>query len=633
MNSRSNKIDEYLKQLYSKKMILSDEIYEELSSYDITAKELLEEEIEQLQSNFKEEKNVHIYNNLFDFFIETDKKNKTNNNIRLYLNVNKKTFVKTLRKIFKFICSNNIKSEVRMAFITRADSVVIKLDNIENCKKIIEYIKSDKKILKSLDMVTPLMFSDNNIGISCDGILDFNLFVSGILNEYFINIEKNNEDISVKSLIDFCTMKYDYIFKNPKGFSILRNNLEYNRMVKYYNEVYDISEDEVLLDIDKLFQTFILEINSSIKQEDIYDKLLEFSNDTYKEQKIQSYKKLKSSKFNKYLVKSLLDEYILYCFDNYELSDIIMNLDKFISSDFPDEKKYLLITKKNNFRKQFIENNMALNINRVVTQDIKTYVEQLLSLRNMLDSYIVLGTLKYGVTGIKVQLSEFINSNSKDKYKYITSFKGLRNEFIKQDMHVNHIRVIKKTTDEYINDLLSIKCLLDDYIIWCINNHGIDYLYNQLNAFLDQNISESDRYKYITSKNNYRDKFIENKLAIRGKRILGNVENYIQIVNQQMNTEKTSEVNEVDYIKLRKILNEYIIYSNEIIGYDSTCLLLDVFKNNKNYGLFKEPFQRKFAKYNMADYIYYLTEGDIYKYVKNLLYKNIDIEEEKLKKV
>lgn len=626
MKIQDDKMYEYLKQLYDEKLLLSDEICNQLSKYGIDKNEQLNEEITQLKNEFKDKKDIVIENNNIFFFISLDSKTISKYKCKIYLNANKKNYVKTLRKIFNFICSNDIPCECNLSLTVAPDSTIIKTKKIKDCKKIIDYINSDKKIVKNLNPVSPFSV-DENMLVICDDVLNYNLFVSGVIYEYFMSIDKSKDEISLKGLVDYLIIKYDYIFNNPKGFNVLKNSCEYQRLLNHFSKLYKPDEEELIFNIDKLFQIFMLQLNPDIKFEYLYDKISLLCDDTYISKKKKEYKKLHSSKFNKFLIKSLLDEYIIYCFDNYGLKETLDKLSEFMNDDYSSEERYLLITKKNNFRKKFVENNMIFNIKRVVS-DISSYVNELFNLRSILDSYIILGISKYGITGIKIQLNEFINS-TEIEYKYIT--KSFRDKFEKNQMHINHIRLIKNTSDKYINDLLSIKDILDEYIIWTINNNSVEYLYSQLKAFLDDTIPLEKRYKYITSKNNFRTKFIENNLAIKATRVLNNLDEYISNINIDSTSKETSIT--VDYSKLKKILDQYIIYSNEIIGYDSTCLLLDVFKNKKNYGLFKEPFAQKFAKYNMAEYIKYLTDDDIYGYVKNVLYANMDIKEEQKHKV
>lgn len=110
--------------------------------------------------------------------------------IKLYIPLKAKNLDENVTKLLEFIRINNINHRTKIAKETRCDNVIIRVENIENANKIINYINQTPELKTALDQNAPLIPVILGIGVTKDSIYSYNMVLSSLIAQ-IIN-KKNN---------------------------------------------------------------------------------------------------------------------------------------------------------------------------------------------------------------------------------------------------------------------------------------------------------------------------------------------------------------------------------------------------------------------------------------------------------
>ena len=125
----------------------------------------------------------------FCFFTNGDMKG---NEVKLYIPL-KKDYVKDgVNQLFDFISSTNIEHQSKIATIVRNDNVVVRVNNLEDAKLIIEYVTSNEYIKAGMLEVNPFLPSCNGVGITMDNNFSFNSELSKAIASFIEYLKSNN---------------------------------------------------------------------------------------------------------------------------------------------------------------------------------------------------------------------------------------------------------------------------------------------------------------------------------------------------------------------------------------------------------------------------------------------------------
>ena len=145
------------------------------------------------KQRYYENKNISVFETerLRGFCLFTNGEMK-GNEVKLYIPL-KKEFVKEgTNQLFDFISSTNIEHQSKIATIVRNDNVVVRVNNLEDAKVIIDYVTSNEYIREGMLQVNPFLPSCNGVGITMDNNFSFNSELSKAIAGFIEYLKANN---------------------------------------------------------------------------------------------------------------------------------------------------------------------------------------------------------------------------------------------------------------------------------------------------------------------------------------------------------------------------------------------------------------------------------------------------------
>ena len=196
--------------------ITSDTIYHELANYDFSKKELEDNDIRYM---FPELERLFANSNLQVYVSERQTRflQFANNNgytkcVKLYVSFPKKIIEQAAIKIFGFVSENNMITASKLADYIRSDSIVIRLADPEDAKKVINFINNDKELVKYHKQTNPFSLKEGIVGVGYDDLLSYNLTIAKIMVEYFQALRINNS-LKQASLEQFGNYVANYYYQ------------------------------------------------------------------------------------------------------------------------------------------------------------------------------------------------------------------------------------------------------------------------------------------------------------------------------------------------------------------------------------------------------------------------------------
>lgn len=134
-----------------------------------------------------------------------------NKAIKLYIPLKSHNLDSNVTRIFEFIRTCDMVHRSKVAKVIRNDNVVVRVENVEDALKIIDFVNSDVNIKKELNPVFPLTPSYHNVGISRDGIHSYNFELASVLADMLnknIHLNLENYKNYLRQMV-ICTDEHD----------------------------------------------------------------------------------------------------------------------------------------------------------------------------------------------------------------------------------------------------------------------------------------------------------------------------------------------------------------------------------------------------------------------------------------
>lgn len=168
---------------------------------------------------FKDKNNINVFvSPNWKYFCQFTNGNVDNldNFIKLYIPTNYNHLFKTAIELFNYLNENNISHLSKIGSEIRFDNIVIRLTNIEDAKKVVNFINSNPYIKEGLIKCNPFANSIDNISMVSDGYLSYNRVISTYIRLFLDNMKDNNSvnDINSDTFINFINNYYQNKFKN-----------------------------------------------------------------------------------------------------------------------------------------------------------------------------------------------------------------------------------------------------------------------------------------------------------------------------------------------------------------------------------------------------------------------------------
>ena len=338
--------------------LTKEEILLKIENYGISLKEenitfLLEELLEK----YKKNKKIDILNENDKFILKT--KDEEEKRINIHIPLTKEGIKEHLEKILDFLIKSKFKYNVLIYKNIKIDTLIIKLNNLEESKKTINFINNIKDNLYELN---PLLLLEDNIFLSIEEkTLYYKTILAKYIYQYIFDCLKEDKKANIKSF-----EKYMY-----------SNLLE-------LQSKYDISDQLRIANINSNYKTLLKELENILKL--ICANLRNIVNDT----------SLKDIYYNIYneVINSNINEFKDFTKENFDndanlLKEIIIKMTYRYGFDYAKEaiEHYIdleqsraleYITRENNIREK-VKNSKTFRtyLNLFTKEELDLEIERL----------------------------------------------------------------------------------------------------------------------------------------------------------------------------------------------------------------------------------------------------------------
>lgn len=198
---------------------LKDFLYTQLITYNLGKGEPLKN-IEPLFDDWvyrnKNKDNIKTFVNpnrpYFCQFVNSDAKNITGDAIKLYIPLNENRLYEGANRLFDFIAKEGICHNSKIAKKIRNDNIVVRVSNIDEAMKVVEFVKNDPYIQDGLMNTNPFTINVDGVGIAKDGLRSYNTELCNHLVR-FINIlvsKDRLDDLNITSFHEYLDTVKDF---------------------------------------------------------------------------------------------------------------------------------------------------------------------------------------------------------------------------------------------------------------------------------------------------------------------------------------------------------------------------------------------------------------------------------------
>ena len=401
--ARENEISSFLQYIFKYKQHYLDRFNIDLINNLLSNYGLREEELKldykaftsYFEEFYRTNNSLNIYSNYSDdgylVFSNIKYSDVKENNVNIYLNINPHSFHLVLTKILNYLKENfQIKHRTKVSIKPKSDQIEIKLNNLDDVKKVINFLNSSEDITSNMRYTNPFMYRCGIIGVTYDHNLEFNKVCSYLIFKYMLHKESINS-ISTSDFINFVKSYFNMLIdtNNPDEFNKFINSdmfrNDYTRIIKGSNEHKYIQQI-----INNYFIIFEEIIKLSNKDNDFnsFCDLYLFSTNIDENNKREDFIRniIEKYRYQENLVnvkKQVVDDYIKYDYYKYKSADeVSKRLTNYANSKITyraDAINY--ITRDKGFREKFI-NIEPEDIYQITNNDIYGYVDKIVSLSN-----------------------------------------------------------------------------------------------------------------------------------------------------------------------------------------------------------------------------------------------------------
>ncbi len=379
-------------------------------------------------SYFKNKNNINVFvspNWKYFCQFKNGEVDNFDNFIKLYIPTDYNHLFKSAIELFNYLEVNNISHLSKIGSEIRFDNIVIRLTNIEDAKKVINFINSNSYIKEGLIKNNPFANSIDNISMVSDGYLSYNKVISTYIRLFLNHMKENKKENNINSdtFINFINNYYQDNINNKK------------ELIKEF----ELNNNDEIKDLKNITKLILNTYNKNYT----FDEYNEFFNEI-------TNIVLLNEDIDKLLINALE---IMINKENKEIAIERMNI--LLSTN-----NYNVITRNFNLRNRLYQNNFASRLrNMLINKNISlnNYINSLINnnqLEELLKECIIVMSNKYGMEITLENLNYFYITNN---IELITRTNNLRNriESINFKDEINKLLSINNITfKEYLNLLI-----------------------------------------------------------------------------------------------------------------------------------------------------------------------------------
>lgn len=475
MKKRSDEINQFLKwfseyyQQHPEQEVNDDHFYNALKYYACSTDEVKNGSIAPLFSKwkdyFKNNLQLHVYSSEKQpGFLQFANGNQ-NRHVKIVLSFPKEKIEEAVIKIMDFIAEEQMPTKSKVATAIRADGVILRMANFDDALSLLTFLKKeDFKMAKSTN---PFMFREGVAAVTYDNYLSYNRVLSVLLERYFKMCRRTKalKKVSYKHFREYAKQFVEEVFRNPK---LIEACFLSSGVKPGFNSV-----GAMIVNYEQVLRLILLQLDDKMNMQTYQNFYQSVRNDqvvlpmeAYYNELMKNYRAKENNELNNGFAENLLVDYINYIYQQNDMDAVFSYLSAYMNGFST------AITRKNNYRQNFLMYLPPSEIARIVKGDLKKF----------LDNYAA----KIG--------------------------------------EVSKIEVLTEET-KLVEEEPSGVLLLNDYIRFAISKYGIKGAATYLRSFVEGNILA------ITRTNNFRDRFYyeltpQAILEITQNDLLGYIESY-----------------------------------------------------------------------------------------------------------
>lgn len=509
------------------------------------------------EKNSEELENV-IYNksnNWIDSCLFTDKNNKVDtftNPIKIYIPIKYNYIEESVNKLLAFFSKKNMPYQLKISRYINNNNVIVRLVNIDDLNKLINFIKYNEYINEGLISPNPFCYNEESLALTIDNNLSYISIIANYIYKYLLTKKDNIEEIKTHDFYNYIIDMYKNTFVNYSNYSNLQipglDEFDELDIISYQNIT------ELLLKVSE----------NSFKREDFEEHLNECNNvETIKKNK-KKYSTLNTfisfinmQKENKSDVEllNILKRYIetgnLSCITNdcslrttMYLSKFRINMQKLLeSNNISLETLYNNLNPKGNVYEKL--DDKKLNSLIMINNDI---------LREALDEL----TKLYDYNNATKIIQLYLATND---YNIITRENDLRNRVVNANLRSNTLTILFNKHISFNKYLESLRMDIDEsYIL----RNAINETYNKYQSLYEEGKVECDGFTLVNYaltnllKNNDYNSFTRNNEARKNLSQL-NQDNVFDIITKELELPIT-QLENIPEENLQDIIRKYLDY-------------------------------------------------------------------------
>lgn len=239
------------------KQINDSFVYSNLIRFGIEKTQLIYQNVdltyyEYWKARYKNSNNMQVSDEIQDSFCWFLNSYNVPNSVKMYIPMDYDHVKDGACQLFDFISSLGIVHQSKIAPGIRNDNVVVRVNSLEDAKKIADFVSSNSYIQQGMLKVNPFLPKYNNIGVVMDNEFSFNSELSNLLSNFIETLRKYNklECATVEEFNKFITNEKNKV--NNSNLKDIYNLLEKTTQRNFqFEQFIDHAENKLIDDYDK----------------------------------------------------------------------------------------------------------------------------------------------------------------------------------------------------------------------------------------------------------------------------------------------------------------------------------------------------------------------------------------------
>ena len=298
------------------KEIENEDFYLRLKNYGFSNNELLDRKIDdnfkKWEIHFNTAKSLRVFSDTRSSFLQFINYGFSSDSdcIKLYLSFGKNDIYECVNIIFDYIVKENIKTFSKVANVIRSDGVILRIPDVDDAVKIINFINNDNFLKTKCRITNPFLMRCGYVGMAYDKALSYNDVLSNILQKYFTKKREMHslDRVSLNDFANFVIDVYNRYFIN--GDAIYCKDI-----IRQYDKGDFEHLEDLILNYDNVFALIIYSLDKNTDVNMYFKLISQFQNKNISHEKKEKYFQKIKEKLYQYFINICVYMYNYLGFD------------------------------------------------------------------------------------------------------------------------------------------------------------------------------------------------------------------------------------------------------------------------------------------------------------------------------